>query len=496
MACIYNRGQITIYVNGIQTNHNTTYYHDNSVFYSDLNQYRIGRIRVSGGDLYYNGKLNDFRIYDHALSPMEVKQISQGLILHYPLNNNGWGQENLFRKTGEFTNENIAKTYASMSGNTITLNPTKQSSGACHAKLKVDYLDYIDTINKTYTFSFDARENQENTTLKTGQYLRLYLQYTPANKITSAVDITDTTLEKQLYVGWYLSENFNHYERTFTFPDDLNRGNDDALVEGSQLTFAFYRYKGYCPVEIKNIKLEEGNKATPWSPNSTDNLANLLDINTNIEYDCSGYKNHGTKNGNFEYHSDTPKYNVDTNFNSSYIQASALPLETKTISFWVKFKELQSGNTYRWLFSQPNLGFQIAYSNSGQNFYTYCRKSGSTTGTRFTGLSGIQIGKWYHFVVIRKTGEEDETPNVRELYINGVKQTPNATNSYNTCLRSYLLIGARSDSSKAKDFGRIQMSDFRVYVTELSEIDILSLYHNEAYVDNNGNVYGAILRED
>ena len=40
------------------------------------------------------------------------------------------------------------------------------------------------------------------------------------------------------------------------------------------------------------------------------------------------------------------------------------------------------------------------------------------------------------------------------------------------------------------------MSDFRVYVTELSETDILSLYHNEAYIDNNGNVYGAMLRED
>ena len=33
-------------------------------------------------------RLNDVRIYDHALSPLEIKQISQGLILHYKLNNN------------------------------------------------------------------------------------------------------------------------------------------------------------------------------------------------------------------------------------------------------------------------------------------------------------------------------------------------------------------------------------------------------------------------
>lgn len=44
---------------------------------------------------YFNGLMNDFRIYDHALSAFEIKEISKGLILHYPLNRNGWGQENL-----------------------------------------------------------------------------------------------------------------------------------------------------------------------------------------------------------------------------------------------------------------------------------------------------------------------------------------------------------------------------------------------------------------
>ena len=68
--------------------------------------YYLGRDSRTGGTAL-NGKINDFRIYDHALSPMEVKQISQGLILHYPLNNNGWGQENLLAGTNQiFTSGN------------------------------------------------------------------------------------------------------------------------------------------------------------------------------------------------------------------------------------------------------------------------------------------------------------------------------------------------------------------------------------------------------
>lgn len=39
----------------------------------------------TGSTGHFTGAFNDFRLYDHCLSPLEVKEISQGLILHYKL---------------------------------------------------------------------------------------------------------------------------------------------------------------------------------------------------------------------------------------------------------------------------------------------------------------------------------------------------------------------------------------------------------------------------
>ena len=55
------------------------------------------RRRASSYDCYWKGYMNDFRVYDHCLSQKEVKEISKGLILHYPLTNEllGYSSPNL-----------------------------------------------------------------------------------------------------------------------------------------------------------------------------------------------------------------------------------------------------------------------------------------------------------------------------------------------------------------------------------------------------------------
>ena len=489
IACIYNRGQIIIYVNGVQTNRNSTYFHEDSVLYFDLNQYRIGRIRVSTGDIHYNGKLNDFRIYDHALSAMEVKQLSQGLILHYSLNNNGWGNENLYGTGGDCTETLSGLTNY---GNKFAIiNEEGQSCAHVAGTLKASaYLKsnvaFVPQPNEIVTFSAYVKIKNivRGTTnpmcgfyfggqtidgaWRTVQQIKLTVDGVQYNVGASSWDqaINDTKWHKVVCSAQYAN---------YTFTSNITGG-------------SIYLRDCTGDLYLHHVKFERGINATSWCPTSSDELYTLLGLNNSIEYDCSGYQQNGIKIGNFEYTTDTPKYNVSTVFNgSNYIEAEPLPDETKTISVWVNYQTLPTGSDYSgFIMFDKNTQISICVYSGGQYLIPYIGSSKGGTGSRV--VTSFQTNKWYHIVVL-KTGAT-----TREVYINGVKATPSGTNYWSGDLNK-LLIGIRHASGAYKDGANAKICDFRAYATLLSPQDILSLYNNEAYIDNNGNIYGAVYEE-
>jgi hypothetical protein len=75
----------------------------------------------------------------------------------------------------------------------------------------------------------------------------------------------------------------------------------------------------------------------------------------------------------------------------------------------------------------------------------------------------------YTFVTLRKNTAGTDV----ELFFNGVKQTSRSSNNYWTHSTDTLLIGRRSTGTPMDCY----FSDFRMYAMQLSDEDILDLYH-------------------
>ena len=111
-----------------------------------------------------------------------------------------------------------------------------------------------------------------------------------------------------------------------------------------------------------------------------------------------------------------------------------------------------------------------------------CSRNGISTNT--FNKTSIVANKWYHFVIVN-TGTAPTSTN-RDLFINGVKQIPTSNTSDWTFDIDYLQVGKRSTTS---DGFVGSISDFRMYVTPLTDNDVMDLYSTSTSVDNFGNLH-------
>lgn len=463
------------YLNGVLINETSTVGTNNNNMNSThftIGMSQYNNTTVSSNILY--GKLNDVRIYDHALSPMEVKQISQGLVLHYPLNHGGLGQENLLRhqiKDSQWTNWGNATTTREkivINGKTWAHLIQTSSSGYGGYAIDPSNNEIIIDNTKKYTWSCTAMAG------------------------------TSTNAEIVLWLHWRSTEggaNIAQSTKKFlltTNPQRISYTIDPSIVNTSYTINRINLMMGTFgtannEVYFTDIKFEQGSIATPWCPNSSDTLATIIGLNDTIEYDCSGYCNNGTRIGTFNWTSDTPKYNVSTVFNgnNNIIKASYLPEETKTISIWLK-TVWDSTSSYQLAMHDKKTGLAIGFS--GTQLITYIGSTNGGSGSRIVINNKYIANQWNHIVVI-KTGDT-----TRDVYINGELITPSNTNYWGGDLEE-LNIGGRHINGSYSGFFNGLLSDFRAYATALSPEDVLDLYNLGAAIDTNNNLYGVMLEE-
>ena len=478
VCCTVSDTTITTYLDGVQVTSGTI---SGVTTFTSANFIEIG-CDHPGGDEYLTGSVNDFRVYDHCLSLMEVKELSKGLVLHYPLNREGWGQENLFiDSTYEQADSSIANSSTDWSKYFRRYN----GSAGIHS-----FSNYTDTITLSTTGNLGVTFQRKATDIN--------LDSTSYYTISCEAKSTQTARPLCIGLSYYNNSNswvwrggsnptyfkeVNKWQKfTLTFKPDADTQYIDYCFTVTGVS------SGTDTFSIRHCKLEKGSIATPWCPNSSDNLADEMGLNETTEYDCSGYCNNGTRTGTFEWTSDTPKYEVSTSLSNNVSKLHISGLSTSgfgnsySIAWWGKTNKFSG--LMQWGFSDGirlNGIFNGNLWNTGDSANNPLYIPGTTTQ-----VIAPTTNEWHHFVM---TGDGTTCKVYKDGELWGQAKTYKAISG-----TSIYFNGWDSGTSYSNNNG-YSMSDFRIYATALSASDVKSLYQNSAYIDSSGNVYGAVHSE-
>jgi len=478
----FDNGKIKLYIDGVLEGSAT----GDATTYTATGGQRLAIGAVTNGGGMFKGSINDVRIYDECLSPMQVKLISQGLVGHYLLNNNGIpNNPNLLKKQikesawslwgyGDATREKVTignKVWAH-----VIQNNTTRYDGY---SINPDNNGIVTDQNHQYIISFMAKRgnNQPNSEIVVWWHWRSTEGGANIAQNSIRVNISDDTPHRYSCV----------ISKCTDTTYDVNRIN---IMMGS--------YKANNEIYFTDVKFEEGDVATPWIPNEEDAEYTALGFNDNTEYDVSGYCNNGTKYNITDYTSDTPRYSVATKFNSnvkSYINIGrgGMVRDEITVNIWGYMDDWTKYNG-RLISCTEGGGWNFEPSSSKIHFAI----GTGTTSNTYKSTSGYALADltsgWHMF-----TGTYDGF--VTKQYVDGVLNTSYNAYTIKTPIFYHasnpILIGTEASSTQnpANYYFNGYMSDVRIYATALSESDIQSLYNNSAFLDSSGNIYATEYTE-
>ena len=395
---------------------------------------------------YLSGKLNDVRIYDHALSKKEVKEISKGLVLHYTfedayaegttnygiMNNNinvisglenDWKAEKLDRYTLKVTalkNNPSYSTYGNIVG---SLCGTVSVSAGNPCTLSCEIVDYKGSLSRIYPCSGGF-----GSIVGYGTYNgRVYRTITHTSNWTHDICIR-TSSQSNIVAGDYLVIRFTQ-------------------------------------IELKD-------HATPYVNGTRTN---------GLIYDSSGYGYNGTQNGSLQILGDSACGEYSANIVNSYIKVPALACPECTILFWIKRNSLTGTRQFIYT-GWPGISIELTTSNGWQVYYT---RDSSYNTVSIPVNQNLDANVWYHIgIVIGTTGNYS--------FINGVQKGTS----------SYLAPYYGTDDFRIGSYGsyvnfNAKIADFKIYSTALSASDILAEYNRKASIDRNGNLFtGEFVEEN
>ena len=432
----------------------------------------------SANTVSYQGYINDFRMYDHCLSPMEVKELAKGLVLHYDLSDAAIeSTTNLITNadclsntcyngaTGKYgygTNTDMYKTITTYDGRKGTKVYMGTNGNNCYPYVYVNSMYTSNGTNspeyKTLSFDYYTTISTSISPYKLGSGNGTATYKVIANGLERTGTGTNSVVIPIIPNTW------NHVEVTFhgTTDADAQWGyiqNQPTHVSNTN-NFWFFA----------NMQLETKDHATAYAGVGGSRTVNTV-------YDSSGFCNNGTISGALTIASDTPKYKYSIQMPAAATISHARCLDNTnqewSCAAWVKpttagnYQNLNNFNESNRLYHGT---YPLLYANSGTNdYYNY-------------GNLALPANQWSHIVFVFKN-----STGTKLIYINGENHTntsgPNKTSTPKGIPDTVVIGSSNYEGS---------LCDYREYATALSADDVKSLYQNCATIDPDGTIRGQI----
>ena len=399
---------------------------------------------------FLNGRLNDFRIYDHVLTDFEIQEIARAKILHYTFDDMQEPTTNI--TTGIISNYGGSTSYSN--GNDLFRVTRVLNS----------------IVEGPYTYSrYTGTENSSNNQVIWQMSYRGTADFSKTFTV-SAFLRGSGTCHFTLYdygTSYKVSPNF-------TLTNEWTKYTYTGTFSGTYVTNHWVALRGILDtttVDISSLQIEEKPYVTEFTEGSRTARVN----------DYSGFFNHSNPLTEANTPRWTPEAKIGTgayklNGNNYFLIHKYNASNDASLSLWFK-SNLSTSTSQIVMGSSSSISFGI-HNDTIIGMATTNSPVGLLSGSTYT------VGQWNHIVITR------DASNAMSYYINGIKISNGSNNSWSWNDDPYGIIGRRTPGyAGSAYYTNGEIDDIRVYATTLSDKDIKDLYEARAEIEQSGVLY-------
>lgn len=466
---------IIVYINGNKTAQYTKIILDYSQCYNAI---AVGKMayNYTSDTAYFplHGKICDIRIYDNFISATEVKEISNGLICHYPLSNPyETYYKNLYDTTYNCGNSvslsGFTKTKKSnQDGVYYNYSCSHSATATGDQWYNIRFPVYAFTAGKSYTISIKVRVINCTNMNFTLRHARVSNDYHGCK----TQNVVSTSSEKNVWKEYYLtqviptSHVYNGTTYTSTPLIEFYTGNLASL----DCSMSF---------DLKDVQVVESDSYLPFISGNTDGIV----------YDASGFGNDGITTLTA-----TPIWDKDSIIGAGSMKFNGAQ-HIKSMSDVWKYKDINNTTISAWIYTTTSAcggvgGFMRELSNKAV-FTMYNSTWQFTNGSSWVNINngGVTVNEWTHYACTFSNG-------IIIAYKNGERISTTTNTAILTDVDSDNYVAVGCDFPGGDEYFKGKISDFRIYATALSDNEIKNLYQRRFSLDTSGSLFCSSLEED